>query len=214
MTGTPFFPELLQLAAAAACGVFILQVQAWGQRQKHPFASSLAQAQILLCVAAALLVSVIADSLARAFSIAGAAAIIRFRTPVENPRDTILLLILLALGMSCGLGHYGLALPAALFVAVTLLAFDRLRPPQLKHWILEVTTTGGAIAAGHIEAVLRHHGATFEPRLVNRGEESVFKYQVSLDASASLQNLNHALLVAQESQIRAVAWAPPKRSET
>ncbi len=45
---------------------------------------ALEQAQVLLCVSGALMMIIIGSSLARAFGIAGAASIIRFRTPVED----------------------------------------------------------------------------------------------------------------------------------
>ena len=59
---------------------------------------------MLLCLAGALMMLIVGDSLPRAFGIAGAAAIVRFRTPVEDPRDITVLFLLMALGMSAGLG--------------------------------------------------------------------------------------------------------------
>ena len=62
------------------------------------------QAQTLLCVSGAMMMIIIGNSLARAFGIAGAASIIRFRTPVDDPKDVTILFLLMGLGMSSGLG--------------------------------------------------------------------------------------------------------------
>ena len=63
------------------------------------------QAQTLLCVSGAMMMIIIGNSLARAFGIAGAASIIRFRTPVDDPKDVTILFLLMGLGMSSGLGR-------------------------------------------------------------------------------------------------------------
>ena len=63
------------------------------------------QAQTLLCVSGAMMMIIIGNSLARAFGIAGAASIIRFRTPVDDPKDVTILFLLMGLGMSVGSAH-------------------------------------------------------------------------------------------------------------
>src|SRR5438128_2230660 len=98
------FLELIKLVAAAALATIVTSLN----RRYHgdkPLARSLEQAQILLCVAGALMMIIIGNSVARALGIAGAASIIRFRTPVDDPKDTVILFMLLSLGLTCGLGN-------------------------------------------------------------------------------------------------------------
>ena len=64
---------------------------------------------MLLCMSGALMMIIIGNSLARAFGIAGAASIIRFRTPVDDPKDVTILFLLMGLGMSAGLGAFAVA---------------------------------------------------------------------------------------------------------
>ena len=100
--------DLLKLVVAALIGLAITAVQ----RRVFPdriVTPSMEQAQVLLTVAGALMMMVIGNSLARAFGIAGAASIIRFRTPVEDPRDVTVLFLLMGLGMAAGLGALTLA---------------------------------------------------------------------------------------------------------
>ena len=83
------------------------------------------QAQTLLCVSGAMMMIIIGNSLARAFGIAGAASIIRFRTPVDDPKDVTILFLLMGLGMSTGLGSLAVAGLGTAFLCITLLALDQ-----------------------------------------------------------------------------------------
>ena len=80
---------------------------------------------MLLCVSGAMMMIIIGNSLARAFGIAGAASIIRFRTPVDDPKDVTILFLLMGLGMSSGLGAFAVA---GLGTAFLCIALRRARP--------------------------------------------------------------------------------------
>src|SRR3954464_1232492 len=91
------FAELLKMVVAALIGIVVTQVHRRYHRDR-PLPRSLLQAQVLLCVAGAMVMVIIGSSVARAFGVAGAAGIVRFRTPVEDPKDTTILFLLVALG--------------------------------------------------------------------------------------------------------------------
>src|SRR3712207_7408096 len=57
---------------------------------------------VLLAVLVALVTLVIGDSTARAFGLVGALSIVRFRTVVEDTRDTAFVIFAVALGMAAG----------------------------------------------------------------------------------------------------------------
>src|SRR5687768_4016910 len=80
----PLF-ELAKLIAAAVIGMLVTivhrQYRAPAERQANP---AMDQAQVLLCISGAMMMIIIGNNLARAFGIAGAASIIRFRTPVRS----------------------------------------------------------------------------------------------------------------------------------
>jgi len=78
---------------------------------------------VMLAVLIAMLTMVIGDSQARAFSLVGALAIIRFRTVVEDTRDTAFVIFAVAVGMAAGTGYLtviGMGMP---FAAVAAMAF-------------------------------------------------------------------------------------------
>jgi hypothetical protein len=108
------FIELSKMIAAALIGALVTAIH-------HPVGrdrpKSLEQAQTLLCVSGAVMMIIIGNSLARAFGIAGAAGIVRFRTPVDDPKDVTILFLLMGLGMATGLGAFAVAGSAPRFSA-------------------------------------------------------------------------------------------------
>jgi uncharacterized membrane protein YhiD involved in acid resistance len=82
---------------------------------------------VLLSVLMGVLTIVIGNSLARAFSLVGSMAIIRFRSVVENTRDTAFVMFAVVCGMACGSGY---ALAAVVAVPLVLLGSWLFRPRQ------------------------------------------------------------------------------------
>ena len=143
------FGELLKLVAAAAIGMLVTAVRKW-QRRARLQTRSMEQAQVLLCVAGAMMMIIISDSVARAFGIAGAAAIIRFRTPVEDPEDITVLFLLMGLGMSAGVGAFAVAGLATAFLCVLLLVLDRVGARKPRAMMVEVEADGREFPSAHV----------------------------------------------------------------
>src|SRR5207244_1454619 len=68
---------------------------------------------VLLTVLIAMVTLVIGNSVARAFSLVGALAIVRFRTIVEDTRDTAFVIFAVGVGMALGTGFLLIPLLAA-----------------------------------------------------------------------------------------------------
>ena len=117
----------MRLVLAALLGLVVTAAHTRIKSQRTA-GHSLARAQTLLCVAGALTMILIDNSVARAFGIAGAASIIRFRTPVEDPTDATVMFLLMALGMACGIGAFGVAATGAVGVSALLIGFGTLAP--------------------------------------------------------------------------------------
>src|SRR5678810_761820 len=71
------------------------------------------QTQIILAVVGAVVMLIVGASLARAFGIVGAANLIRYRAKIDDPKDAVVMLAALAVGLACGTGIYGLAVIGA-----------------------------------------------------------------------------------------------------
>ena len=93
------------------------------RRQLVPRSIHVIQTQILLAIVGAAIMMVVAESLARAFAIVGAAGLVRYRAHIDDPKDAGVLLVALAIGLAAG---GGLLLLSGFFVplALTLLAAE------------------------------------------------------------------------------------------
>src|SRR5207245_5269232 len=78
---------------------------------------------VLLTVLVGMITVVIGDNLARAFGLVGALSIVRFRTVVEDTRDTAFVIFAVAVGMGVGAGFLVEMLIALPVPAVAALAF-------------------------------------------------------------------------------------------
>ena len=102
------FIELAKLIIAVLVGLLVSAIHQPSPKERQS-GRSMEQAQTLLCVSGAMMMIIIGNSLVRAFGIAGAASIIRFRTPVDDPKDVTILFLLMGLGMAIGLGALAVA---------------------------------------------------------------------------------------------------------
>lgn len=206
----PFF-ELAKLMAAAVIGMLVTVVHRQTRTERMPNAT-MDQAQVLLCVSGALMMIIIGNSLARAFGIAGAASIIRFRTPVEDPRDITILFILMGLGMAAGLGAFAVAGLGTLFLCAMLPALNLFSEDRPRSMIVEVVADGRELPMSHIHQVFAVNGIVFEPREVTQGDEATVRYLATLGPGDSIEDLSAQLMGDGKIGIKHVSWHPPKRS--
>jgi hypothetical protein len=203
------FAELLKLVVAALIGIVVTAVHRRYHRDK-PLTRSLLQAQVLLCVAGAMVMVIIGNSVARAFGVAGAAGIIRFRTPVEDPKDTTLLFLLVGLGMACGVGLLEVALLGTIFLCIVLAILDHFGEVRQRVMILSVTATGKEFPNEHVNQVLENSVNHYEVREMLQNEQATMTYTVSLAADAPLAWISQKLM-AGDSAVKSISWAEPTR---
>lgn len=112
--------EFLRLAVASICGVII----AYHPRRRPRFLDEerqqTARTQVLMAVAACVMVMVIGDSTARAFGLLGLGSAIRFRTNVHSSVDAAVLFLLMGVGMAAALGEYRVAIAVTVFTFIAL----------------------------------------------------------------------------------------------
>ena len=83
------------------------------------YSQSLVFSFVLLSIAAACVIMVIGNNLARAFGLVGALSIIRFRTVVKDTKDTAYVFFALAIGLASGTSLYTIAvISTVVFIAV------------------------------------------------------------------------------------------------
>jgi hypothetical protein len=205
------YVELLKLILAALLGIVVSAVHRHTRHGK-PQSSSLEHAQILLCISGAIIMIIIGNSLARAFGIAGGASIVRFRTPVDDPKDAMVLFLLLGVGMACGLAAFGLAILASLFLCGMLLVLSKMEETTTREMMIELVSAGREFPSEQVQSVLRQRTLSFEQREVSHGENMTVRYFVLLEPYASFEDLCSALIAETQEAIRTVSWVKPKKN--
>ena len=93
-----------------------------GQRKADP---SFLATLVLLSLLISMVTMVIGDNVARAFSLVGTLAIVRFRTVVEDTRDTAFVIYAVVCGMCAGSGYFVGPLACAPLVLIATWIFAR-----------------------------------------------------------------------------------------
>ncbi|HEX4612163.1 MAG TPA: DUF4956 domain-containing protein [Urbifossiella sp.] len=143
----------VRLVLAAVLGVAVAAVYALTRRKTRSEAAPFFATLVLLTVLIALVTQVIGNSVARAFSLVGALSIVRFRTVVDDTRDTSFVIFAVAVGMAVGAGFPGLALVGIPVVGLTAAV--------LALW-------GGAGATAHASKLVVRLAAGADPQAVLR----------------------------------------------
>lgn len=143
---------VLRLALAAAFGIAAGLSYYLTQRKKRSEAASFVATMVLLAVLLGMVSMVIGTNIARAFALVGALSIVRFRTVVEDTRDTAFVIFAVVVGMAAGAGAY---LVAAVGIPIV----------GLVAWLLAVWGRGGAKAAplGGITTLVVRVGSGVDP---------------------------------------------------
>jgi hypothetical protein len=90
---------------AAVAGIY------WATHQRdETFSPSFISTLVLLAILIAMVTQVIEDKVARAFALVGALSVVRFRTVVEDTRDTAFVIFSVVVGMAAGADHLAVAL--------------------------------------------------------------------------------------------------------
>lgn len=210
----PGLAEGARLLAAAVIGVLVVATQRWARREQ-PLGASMEQTYVLLCLAGALVMLTVGESLPRAFGIAGAAAIVRFRTPVEDTRDTTTLFLLMALGMAAGLGMVTVAALGTCFVCACLAlsrqpiaAHPSDGPRSMK---VALVAEGSQFPDAHVASVFAAHRIALEPLEFSRGDRAAARYRAVVDGSTSLDEISAQLLNGGTAGLTSVSWEASKR---
>lgn len=111
--------DALRLLLAFVLSLFIVNIYRWTHAEipQKSFTDTL----IILCMLISVVMVIIGDSIARAFSLVGALSIIRFRTAIQDPRDIGFVFYALAVGMAIGAGNPSVAILATFLIGIIIL---------------------------------------------------------------------------------------------
>jgi hypothetical protein len=197
---------LLALPVAAVLGAGL----AFRPRRRGtpPRSAPVIQTQIILSIIGAVVMLIVGASLARAFGIVGVASLIRNRTKVDDPKDAVVMLGCLTVGLASGVELYGLALFSTLFILGILWVVESLEPERTKTFELKITTADPSAIRGDVEAVLRRNQIAYELRSAGPKE---LQYETQLALSARTDRISNAILMLQPNGETEVIWDEKKK---
>ncbi|MFO1003676.1 MAG: DUF4956 domain-containing protein [Planctomycetaceae bacterium] len=117
---------LLRMVAALIFGMCVAGVFKLSHGRTHERSTTLATTLILLSLLIAMVSLVIGSSVALAFSLVGALSIVRFRTVVEDTRDTAFVIFAVVVGMAAGAGQLLIPIIGLPLVGATAIVLSRL----------------------------------------------------------------------------------------
>ena len=186
---------VVRLALATVSGLVVAAIYR-GTRDTSRVSHSFPGTLVLLCVLIAMVTQVIGTNVALAFSLVGALSIVRFRTAVQDTRDTAFVIFAVASGMAIGAGHPAVA--AAGTVAIGGVAWLFRDPPPRRGrsatrlYELEVRTGLSADAETVVRRVLAGHDSAAEVvagRTSKQGSALTLTYRIRLPRDTSLPAL-------------------------
>jgi MgtC family len=178
------------------------------RRGTPPRSAPVIQTQIILAIVGALVMMIVGASLARAFGIVGAANRIRYRAKIEDPKDAVVMLTTLSIGLATGVELYGLALFGTLFVLAVLWVVESLEPERRNVFDLKVTAADPAAIRADVESVLRRYDIRYELRLAGAKE---LVYEAHLPLETRTDRVSNAILMIEGDGEKEVEWEEKKK---
>ena len=170
--------------------------------------SQVVQTQIILSIIGALVMLVVGTSLARAFGVVGAAGLVRYRAKIDDPKDAGVMLTTLAVGLSCGIGLYGLAMFATVFLMGVLWIIESFEPSARQEFILEVKAKDAHKLQPKIESLLRRRRVKYELREATPEE---FSYRVSMPMDVKTDSVSAEIIALDPDTGTGVEWKTEKK---
>jgi uncharacterized membrane protein YhiD involved in acid resistance len=170
--------------------------------------STVVQTQIILAIIGALVMIVVGTSLARAFGVVGAAGLVRYRAKIDDPKDAGVMLTTLAVGLACGVGVYGLAAFATVFLIGVLWMIESFEPRARQQFILEVKAKEASKLQPKLEALLRRRRVRYELREVTPDE---FSYMVEMPMEVKTDSISAEILALDPDPGTGVEWKSEKK---
>ena len=179
------------------------------RRGTPPRRTAVIQTQIILAVVGAVIMLVVGASLARAFGIVGAANLIRYRSKIEDPKDAVVMLCALAVGLAAGVGLYALGVFSTVFIVAALWVIESFEPKTGKAFDLRVKIGDRTDELRpEIETILSRYKLDYEIRTTS-DEEVCYDVQVPLELKTD--RVTNAILKLDPEGHASVDWTDKKK---
>jgi len=201
--------SLVRLPLAAVLGtVLALRPKRRGTPKRT---TPVVQTQIILAVVGAVIMLIVGTSLARAFGIVGVASLIRYRSKIDDPKDAVVMLCALAVGLAAGVGLYALSIFSTGFIVLALYIIESFEPQTQKSFELKIKLgTDADKLRDKVERILGRYRIEFELRTASDEE---LCYEVKVPLERETEPITDAILALDPDGHGAVNWGEKKEKK-
>lgn len=137
MSNTLFYSDVLTVLTKIAVAFALSFVIAWFYKKTHKglsYSQSFVLTLIFLTILISVVMMVIGNSIAKAFTLLGAFTIIRFRTAIKDTRDIAFIFWALVTGMSVGTGNYTIATITTAMLIIIVLFLSKINFGSIRNY--------------------------------------------------------------------------------
>lgn len=155
--------SVLTVVLSASIIGFVISLVYLLTHKKEGYSQAFCVSLILLAPIVGMIILVIGNNVARAFSLAGAFALIRFRSAPGDPKDIAFVFMSVTMGLTCGLGYWVYAAMAAalLCVIILILHFANFAGKKKNTYELKITVPETLNYVGAFDDVLGKYCTDF-----------------------------------------------------
>lgn len=144
---------------------------------------------IMLPVIISIIILLVGNNVARAFSLAGAFSIIRFRSAPGEPKDIAYVFFTLAIGLTCGMGYISYAVIFTVILSAVMIVLDitEFTESKNKTMQLKITVPEDLNYEGVFEEVLDNYTDSYDiERVRTRDFGSLFELSYLIDLKSDV----------------------------
>lgn len=158
---------LINLLSALGLGMAIAFIY-WLTHRREGFTGGFLATLIMLPAIIAMVIMFIGNNIARAFSLAGAFSLIRFRSAPGDPKDIAFVFLAVCIGLGAGMGYIGYAVvfTVVLSLALLLLGLVDFRKLQPKSMMLKIIIPEDLNYEGAFDSTLEKYAGVWELKKV------------------------------------------------
>ncbi|MBN2373676.1 DUF4956 domain-containing protein [bacterium] len=154
---------------------------------------------VMTALVTSLIIMPISSNIILSLGMVGALSIVRFRTAIKDPIDTVFMFWAIAVGLACGAGFYMVAIVGTPMIGLFVFALSRAHFGSADPYLLVIQHNNGT--EGEIQKALPAH--RLQSRTVNaNGVELMIEVRLQADDAALVDNLRkikgvkHAALIS------------------
>lgn len=179
---------LMVLATSIILGI-IISLSYMHTNRKDRFGSNFSVTLVMLPVIIAIIILLVGNNVARAFSLAGAFSIIRFRSAPGDPKDIAYIFFTLAVGLTCGMGYLGYSVLFTFVLCSTMLILEKMKFGENKEKIMElkITVPEDLNFEGVFESILKKYTNSYNiERIRTRDFGALFEITYSINLKENI----------------------------